>query len=46
LIDEIGTSDDFLRQAAQHSDLYHLSYKRPKRFVERLMQGAEGLLSR
>ena len=43
LIDEIGTSDDFLQQAAQKADLYHLSYTRPKRLVEKLLQGTGSL---
>ena len=46
LIDEIGTSDDFLLDAAEKADLYRLSFKRPKRFSERMLQGVEGLLYR
>lgn len=46
LIDEIGTSDDFLIQAAESADLYRLSYRRHRRLVERVLQGAEGLLYR
>jgi len=44
LIDEIGTSDDYLLEAAASADLYRLSYRRQRKFVERLLQGAEGLL--
>ena len=46
LIDEIRTSDDFLGQAATDSDLYGLTFKRKKSFPERLLGGAESLLSR
>jgi serine protease SohB len=46
LIDEIGTSDDFLLKAAESADVYRLAWKRPRRLVERMLQGAEGLLSR
>jgi len=46
LIDEIGTSDDFLLEAAASADLYRLSYKRQRRFLERVLQGAEGLFGR
>ena len=46
LIDEIGTSDDFLLKAAESADVYRLAWKRPRRFIERMLQGAEGLLYR
>ena len=46
LIDEIRTSDDFLSQAATNSDLYVLTFKRKKSLPERLLGGAESLLSR
>jgi serine protease SohB len=46
LIDEIGTSDDFLLQAAESADLYRLSFRRHRKFLERLLHGAEGLLYR
>lgn len=46
LIDEIGTSDDYLLRAAESADLYRLSFQRPRRFIERCLQGAEGLLWR
>jgi len=45
LIDEIRTSDDFLGQAATDSDLYGLTFKRKKSLPERLLGGAESLLS-
>jgi len=44
LIDEIGTSDDYLLKAVETADLYRLSYRRPRRLIERVMQSAEGLL--
>ena len=46
LIDAIGTSDDFLQEAATTSDLYQISYKRRRAVIERVMSGAESLLSR
>ena len=46
LIDEIRTSDDFLSEAATESDLYGLTFKRKKTLPERLLGGAESLLSR
>lgn len=46
LIDEIGTSDDYLLKVVEDADVYRLSHSRPKKFVERLLQGAEGLLYR
>lgn len=46
LIDEIGTSDDFLLTAADTADLYKLTFKRQMKFVERMLHGAEGLLYR
>jgi serine protease SohB len=46
LIDEIGTSDDFLLAAVESADLYKLSFTRHKQFVERVLQGAEGALYR
>jgi serine protease SohB len=46
LIDEIGTSDDFILGAAETADLYRIGFKRPKKLVERMLQGAEGLLHR
>ena len=46
LIDEIGTSDDFLLAAAETADLYKLSYKGHRKLIERVLQGAEGALFR
>lgn len=46
LIDEIGTSDDYLLTAADTADLYKLTFKRQMKFVERMLHGAEGLLYR
>jgi serine protease SohB len=44
LVDEIRTSDDFLLEAAKQRDLYHLSFRRRRRFAERLLGSAETLL--
>jgi serine protease SohB len=46
LIDEIGTSDDFLLEAAGEFDLYGVSYKRRRPLPERLISGVDSLLSR
>lgn len=46
LIDEITTSDDYLLNAASDRDIYSVSYKRRRTLPERLMAGAETLLSR
>jgi serine protease SohB len=46
LIDRITTSDDFLLDASKDHDLYSVSYKRRRSLPERLMSGAEALLSR
>jgi len=46
LIDEIRTSDDFLSEAAAECDLYGVTFKRKKSLSERLLGGAESLLSR
>ncbi len=46
LIDEIMTSDDYLLSAASDRDIYSVSYKRRRTLPERLMSGAETLLSR
>jgi serine protease SohB len=46
LVDEIGTSDDFLVEAAKERDVYHVAYKRRRRLQERLIGGAETLLAR
>jgi serine protease SohB len=46
LVDELKTSDDLLLEAAKDHDLYHVAYKRKRSFQERLLGGAESLLSR
>jgi serine protease SohB len=46
LVDELRTSDDFLTEAAETSDLYHVSFKRRRTLSERLVHGVETLLSR
>ena len=45
LIDEIRTSDDFLSEASAECDLYGVTFKRKKSLSERLLGGAESLLS-
>jgi serine protease SohB len=46
LVDELGTSDDLLLAAAKERDLYRVTYRRRRSWGERLMSGAEALLSR
>jgi serine protease SohB len=46
LCDALGTSDDFLLEAAETADLYTVSYKRRRTLGERVLGSAEGLLSR
>lgn len=46
LVDEVRTSDDFLLEAAKDNELYLVSYQRKRPLPERLMSGAETLLSR
>jgi serine protease SohB len=46
LIDEIGTSDDFMLGAAETADLYRIRYRRQRKLIERMLQGAEGVLYR
>jgi serine protease SohB len=46
LVDEIRTSDDFLLEAAKERDLYHVTFRRRRRFAERLLGSAEALLAR
>lgn len=46
LVDEIRTSDDYLLEAAEDADLYLVSYQRKRPLSERLLSGAETLLSR
>jgi len=46
LVDELRTSDDFLIEAAKGRDLYHIAFKRKRSLPERVLAGAESLLSR
>jgi serine protease SohB len=46
LVDELKTSDDVLLEAAKDHDLYHIAYKRRRTFQERVLGGAESLLTR
>ncbi len=46
LVDEIKTSDDVLLEAASDHDLYHIAYKRRRKWQERFFGGAESLLMR
>jgi serine protease SohB len=46
LVDELRTSDDFLMEAAKERDVYRISYRRRRSLQERLLGGAESLLSR
>jgi serine protease SohB len=46
LVDELKTSDDVLLEAALEHDLYHIAYKRRRGWQERILGGAESLLSR
>ena len=46
LVDELRTSDDFLIEAAKERDLYHIAFKRKRSLPERMLAGAETLLSR
>jgi serine protease SohB len=46
LVDELKTSDDFLLEAAKDHDLYHVVYKRRRGWQERVLGGAESLLTR
>ena len=46
LIDEIGTSDDYLLAAAETADLYRLRHRRQRKWLERMLHGAEGMLYR
>ena len=45
LVDEIRTSDDFLIEAANSSDLYSVAYRRRRSLPERFLAGVESLLS-
>ena len=46
LVDELRTSDDFLMEAAKERELYHIAFKRRRTLPERMLAGAESLLSR
>jgi serine protease SohB len=46
LVDELKTSDDLLLEAALDHDLYHIAYKRRRGWQERILGGAESLLTR
>ena len=46
LVDELRTSDDFLMEAAKEHELYHIAFKRRRTLPERMLAGAESLLSR
>jgi serine protease SohB len=45
LCDALGTSDDYLLDAAESADLYSVAYKRRKALAERMIVSAESLLS-
>lgn len=45
LVDELGTSDDFLLNAAEERDIFEITFKTKKPIAERLLdRGADGLL--
>ena len=46
LVDELKTSDDLLLESAKDHDLYRLSFKRRRSWQERMLGGAESLLTR
>jgi serine protease SohB len=46
LVDELKTSDDVLLEASLDHDLYHIAYKRRRGWQERILGGAESLLTR
>ena len=46
LVDELKTSDDVLLEASKEHDLYHIAYKRRRSLQERVLGGAESLLTR
>ena len=46
LVDEIRTSDDYLLAAASKKDLYQITFKRRRALAERILGGAQSLLSR
>ena len=44
LVDEIGTSDDFLMAAHDAADLYQVSYEAKKPLLSRLMEQARAVV--
>jgi serine protease SohB len=46
LIDKLMTSDDYLLDASSDHDIYSVSFRRRRSLPERVMAGAESLLSR
>lgn len=46
LVDELGSSDDYLIKAAEISDVYHVTYKSKQTFQERIMSAFESSLDR
>ena len=44
LIDDLQTSDDYLLQASNHRDVYHLSYHKHKSLAKRFSHSAQTLL--
>jgi serine protease SohB len=44
LVDELKTSDDVLLEAAKNRDLYQVTFKRHRRWQERMLGGVESLL--
>ncbi|MDP7660397.1 MAG: S49 family peptidase, partial [Gammaproteobacteria bacterium] len=46
LIDELGTSDDYLMVAAQDADVYTVKFKGKQSIQERLMSSFESSLDR
>lgn len=46
LVDEIRTSDDFLIDAVKERDVYLIAYRRRRSWQERVLGGAETLLTR
>ena len=46
LVDELRTSDDLLLEAAKEHDVYHIAFKRRRSWQERVLGGAESLLTR
>ncbi len=46
LVDELKTSDEFLLERISDADIFRVEYKRRKSWPERVLSGAEALLSR